>query len=41
MRGKAYWETALVLVFLHGGDGALYRLEFPHGETPEGGKSRL
>jgi aldose sugar dehydrogenase len=31
----------VLYILTDGGDGALYRVELPHGETPEGGKSRL
>ena len=33
--------NGVLYVLTDGGEGALYRVELPHGETPEGGKSRL
>ena len=33
--------SGVLYILTDGGDGALYRVELPHGETPEGGKSRL
>jgi len=33
--------SGVLYILADGGDGALYRVELPHGETPEGGKSRL